>query len=131
LPFMSKKIPSGVKSCMDIFTMALLGASALAVIASKGLRFVVEGVMAVSITSAFFKPRVLIVFFIKYAFFLLFSDITTWLQGWFMAIIIPGSPAPLPISKILILSFVCSRIVSASFISNSRISCLELLPTIL
>ena len=40
-------------------------------------KFFVEGVIAVSITSAFFKPRALIVFFIKYAFFLLFSDITT------------------------------------------------------
>jgi hypothetical protein len=116
---------------MDIFTISLLGANALAVIVSKSSRFVVEGVIAASITSAFFKPRVLIVFFIKYAFFLFFSDIITWLQGWFMAIIIPGSPAPLPISKILVWSFVCSRIVSASFMSSSRISCLEFLPTIL
>ena len=62
LPFISKKIPFGAKSCMDIFTMSLLGANALAVIVSKSSRFIVEDVIAVSITSAFFKPRVLIVF---------------------------------------------------------------------
>ena len=57
---------------MDIFTMSLLVANALAVIVSKSSRFFVEGVIAVSITSAFFKPRVLIVFFYKVRFFLAF-----------------------------------------------------------
>ena len=51
--------------------------------------------------------------------------------GWLMAIIRPGSPAPLPISNTFCEGFMCSSMGSQSRISNETISSSEKRPTIL
>ena len=63
--------------------------------------------------------------------FLFFSDIVTSVWGWCMAIIRPGSPAPLPISNMFFANFVCGRISSQSITSKSFISDFVKRPTML
>ena len=55
----------------------------------------------------------------------------TSVWGWCIAIIIPGSPAPLPISSIFFAGGICVRIDSQSVISNRFISSSVKRPTML
>ena len=58
------------------------------------------GFIALSKIQAFVSFRVLIIFLMKLAFLLFFSDMVTRALGFLIAMIKPGRPAPLPMSNI-------------------------------
>ena len=83
--------------------------------------------MCFSTTSTFFNPSCLIVFFIKYVFFLFDSASVTLMLGRVMPIIMPGSPAPVPISKRVFVFVKYLRVVRLSLTSVSYTSSKDVL----
>ena len=62
---------------------------------------------------------------------LFFSDITTCVFCWCIAIIMPGKPEPLPISSIMLVFWVWARIVCESCTSDFKMSSFSFLPVML